>query len=207
MDEEQLVTFLVGGEEYGIRITSIQEINRLTEITRLPRSPKFMAGITNLRGQVVPLVDLRNWFDLPERQAEDRTRVIIVDLDSQRTGFIVDQVNEVLRIPMANIETTPEIVAGADTERSSFLTGIGKINNGQRMVLLLDIAKLLTKGEQETMARFRDKPPSKAKAPKKTTTSAKKPASAQKTKAKTSATGAKKPTKKSSKKKELIIEE
>ncbi|MEW6218158.1 MAG: chemotaxis protein CheW [Thermodesulfobacteriota bacterium] len=153
LSEEQLVTFVVGGEEYGIRITQIREINRLGQVTRLPKAPAFLAGVTNLRGQVIPLIDLRTWFDLADRSVSDRTRIIIVDLDGQRTGFIVDQVNEVLRIPGAQIEATPALLeTRVDREQRAFITGIGKLDAGKRMVLILDVSRMLTAGEQQALA-------------------------------------------------------
>ncbi|MBF0523635.1 MAG: chemotaxis protein CheW [Deltaproteobacteria bacterium] len=150
IEEEQLVTFLLGGEEYGIEITQVQEINRLGEITRLPKAPAFLAGVTNLRGQVVPLVNLRRRFSLPDQEADDRTRIIIVELDGARTGIIVDQVNEVLRLSAKDIEPTPQIVSsGRDEDQGEFMSGVCKANEGNRMILLLDTGKLFSSKEQK----------------------------------------------------------
>lgn len=152
MEEEQLVTFVVGEEEFGIRITQVQEINRLAEITKVPKTASFVAGVTNLRGHVIPLIDLRLWFQVAGRDKDDRTRVIIVDLNGQRTGFIVDQVNEVLRLAKGNIEPPPRFTEQSEAgQRGQFIAGIGKANDGKRMILILDVEKMLTKSEQQAL--------------------------------------------------------
>jgi len=149
-DEKQLVTFFLGDEEYGFEITQVQEINRLTDVTRLPKAPPFVAGVTNLRGQVVPLINLRHRFSLPEKKPDDRTRIIIVELDGHRTGIIVDQVNEVLRLYERDIEDTPGIVS-SEADSGDFMSGVCKVDNGDRMILLLDTSKLLTKSEKRQL--------------------------------------------------------
>ncbi|MBF0201059.1 MAG: chemotaxis protein CheW, partial [Desulfamplus sp.] len=103
IDEEQMVTFSINGEEYGIRIMQVQEINRISEITHIPRAPHFIDGMTNLRGNVIPVINVRRLFDLEEREVDDRTRIIIVDINGNRTGLRVDQVNEVLRLSRQDI--------------------------------------------------------------------------------------------------------
>jgi len=150
VDEQQLVTFYLGDEEYGFEITQVQEINRLGDVTRLPKAPSFVAGVTNLRGQVVPLINLRQRFNLEAKEADDRTRIIIIELSGHRTGIIVDQVNEVLRMPAKDIESTPSIVNTSTAGESEFMSGVCKVDNGDRMILLMDTVKLLS--TQETQA-------------------------------------------------------
>ena len=96
----QLVSFKLGSEEFGIDILKVQEINRIVEITHVPKSPDFVEGIINLRGKVIPIIDLRKKFGLEQKEYTKNTRIIVIELEGGRiTGFIVDSVSEVLRIP------------------------------------------------------------------------------------------------------------
>ena len=141
LDEQQLVTFRLGIEEYGINVENVQEINRMTEVTKIPRAPQSIEGIVNLRGNVVPALDLRRLFNLSEKQVTDSTRIIIVDLDGKSTGLIVDSVSEVLRFERSLIEPPPVILSsGID---SDFVDGVGKLEDGKRMILILNIGKVL----------------------------------------------------------------
>ena len=141
LDEEQLVTFRIDAEEYGIKINNVQEINRMTEITKIPRAPSYIEGIVNLRGSIIPALALRKLFRLPEVQKTDAARVIIVDLNGKKTGIIVDSVSEVLRFEKSLIELPPEILSsGID---SDYIEGVGKLNQGKRMIQILNIDKIL----------------------------------------------------------------
>jgi len=151
LEEEQLVTFAIAGEEYGIRIKQVQEINRLQDITRVPRAPEFIDGMTNLRGNVIPVINVRRLFDMPEIASDDRTRIIIVDIDGAKTGLRVDAVNEVLRLAKRDIEATPGIVS-AD-EGAKLIQGVCKFDEGRRMVMLLDVAHLLNRNELASLGR------------------------------------------------------
>jgi len=175
LEEEQLVTFRLDKEEFGIRIMQIQEINRLEEVTKVPRTPDFVAGVTNLRGTVVPVIDLRTRFGMEIKEVDDRTRVVIIDLDGKKTGLIVDQVHEVLRLLKADIEPPPEVVSADET--NEFIDGIGKLEQGKRMLVLLNVAKILTSSEKKQLAKVGSessdapkKAPAKTTASKKTTT-------------------------------------
>ncbi len=142
LDEEQLVTFKIDMEEYGIKIANVQEINRMTEVTKIPRAPHFIEGIVNLRGNVIPALDLRRLFNLTEKQVTDATRIIIVDFSGKRTGIVVDSVSEVLRFEKSLIQAPPEIISsGID---SDYVEGVGKLDGGRRMILILDIGKVLS---------------------------------------------------------------
>jgi len=142
LDEEQLVTFKIDTEEYGIKIANVQEINRMTEVTKVPRAPSYIEGIVNLRGNVIPVLDLRKFFNLPEKQLTDATRIIIVDFNGKRTGIMVDSVSEVLRFEKTLIEAPPDILSnGVD---SDYIESVGKLNGGKRMILILDISKILS---------------------------------------------------------------
>jgi purine-binding chemotaxis protein CheW len=141
VDEDKLVIFRLGIEEYGIKIAHVQEINRMTEVTKIPRAPYYIEGIVNLRGNVIPALDLRKLFQLSEKQVTDATRIIIVNLDEKRTGIIVDSVSEVLNIDKRQIEAAPDILSsGVD---SDYVEGVGKLDAGKRMIMILDLYKIL----------------------------------------------------------------
>ncbi len=145
LDEEQLVTFSIGKEEYGIPVMKVQEINRLTEITNIPRAPEFIDGVTNLRGSVIPVINIRKIFGLPTKESDDRTRVIIVELGGVRTGMRVDQVNEVLRVSRTNVVKTPSLIISSGANK--YMDGVLKLDGGKRMVVTLDIDKMLNDTE------------------------------------------------------------
>ncbi len=150
--ELQLVTFLLGQEEYGIPIASIQEIDRLSKITQTPRAPKFVDGVTNLRGEVIPVLSTRTLFGLEPKSADDRTRVIIVDFGGAKTGLVVDAVKEVMSIPSRNIAPPPASITH-DGE-GQFISGIGKVDDGKRMIVLLDVERVLNRTAQDEVAQL-----------------------------------------------------
>ena len=146
LSEVQLVTFMLGGEEYGVPISQIQEIDRLAKVTKVPKAAEFIEGITNLRGEVIPVLDTRKRFDLPVKPSDDRTRIIIVDLGGVKTGLVVDSVREVLNLARKDIAPPPEAIgSGIDQQ---FISGIGKVDAGKRMIVLLDVEKILSRQEQ-----------------------------------------------------------
>lgn len=141
LDEAQFVTFKIDDEEYGIKIDNVQEINRMTEVTKIPNGPYYIEGIVNLRGNIIPALDLRRLFKLSEKQLTDATRIIIADFNGKRTGIIVDSVSEVLRFEKKLIEAPTEILSnGID---SDYIEGVGKLDDGNRMILILDVGKVL----------------------------------------------------------------
>ncbi|ADL12490.1 chemotaxis protein CheW [Acetohalobium arabaticum] len=141
-ETQQLIVFNLSGEEFGVKITKVQEIIRMKEITELPNSSEFMAGIINLRGDIISVIDLRNKFGVTQEETK-KTRIIIVEMDDQDVGLIVDSVSEVLRINSENIEDAPDRIAGI---KQDYLKGIGKID--ERIIILLDLDKLLTAEEK-----------------------------------------------------------
>ena len=140
--ELQLVTFRLANEEYGLPITKVREINRLVPVTKLPQTPSFMEGIINLRGRIIPVIDLRKRFNMPITDHDDDTRIIIVEISGQIVGVTVDAVTEVVRLNTANIEPSPATV----TVDSQYIEGVGKIDD--RLIILLDIDKVLTNKEE-----------------------------------------------------------
>lgn len=140
------LTFELKGEIYGLEILKVQEIIGMMGVTRVPRTPEFIRGVINLRGKVIPVVDLRLKFGLEETQDTERTCIIVVqfmqgDL-SLIMGIIVDEVSEVVNIEGGQIEDTPSFGANVDT---NFILGIGKV--GQKVVMLLDVDRVLSSGE------------------------------------------------------------
>jgi chemotaxis signal transduction protein len=145
LSEVQLVTFMLGAEEFGVPISQIQEIDRLGKITKVPNAAKFIEGVTNLRGEVIPVLDTRKRFELETKPSDDRTRIIIVDLGGVKTGLVVDSVREVLNLAKKDIAPPPEAIgSGIDQQ---FISGIGKVDAGKRMIVLLDVEKILSRQE------------------------------------------------------------
>ncbi|MBF0482879.1 MAG: purine-binding chemotaxis protein CheW [Desulfovibrionaceae bacterium] len=143
----QLVTFNISQEEFGVDILKVQEIIRTMEITKVPRAPQFVEGVINLRGKVIPIVDLRGRFGMDPRNHDSQTRIIVVELNAMIVGFVVDAVSEVLRIPADTVVPPPSIVAGIDSE---YISGIGKLED--RLLILIDLEKLLSAEEHEAIA-------------------------------------------------------
>jgi len=139
----QLVTFNLGNEEYAVAILKVQEINRMKEITRVPNSPPYVEGVINLRGKVIPVVNLRNKFGLAAKENNEQTRIMIMDIQGITMGLVVDSVSEVLRIPSSTVEPTPPMASNISAE---FIKGIAKIED--RLIILLDMDRLLGKAEE-----------------------------------------------------------
>jgi purine-binding chemotaxis protein CheW len=148
-EEEQFVVFRLAGEEYGVPIDAVQEIVRIPdELTRLPRAAAFMEGVVNLRGAVLPVIDQRRRFALDELERNDRQRIMVLTIAGMRTGFIVDQVSEVLKIPRATIEPAPSL----SDEQARLIRRVANLQATRRMILLLDPGTLLDRDEVEAMA-------------------------------------------------------
>ena len=140
----QLVTFKLGNEEFALDILKVQEINRIVEITKVPKAPDFVEGVINLRGRVIPIVDIRKKFHLNIKEATKETRIIVVNIINKTIGLIVDSVSEVLRINSSTIQPPPPLIAGLD---SDYIKGVGKLD--ERLIILLDIDKIFTTGEHK----------------------------------------------------------
>ena len=138
----QLVSFKIGDEEFGVDILSVQEINRMSQITKVPNTPEFIEGVINLRGRIVPVIDLRVKLGMVRKDHGKDTRIVVVELKGKTMGFIVDEVNEVLRISKDITEAPPDIVGGVNSE---YITSIGKLDD--RLLILLDLEKILSFSE------------------------------------------------------------
>lgn len=148
-EELQLVIFRLAKEEYGLPITKVQEINRLVPITKLPQTPSFMEGIINLRGRIIPVIDLRKRFQLPADGQSDENRIIIVEVNGQTVGIIVDAVTEVVRLAGGSIEPPPPTFI-LDAQ---YIHGVGKLD--ERLLILLDIDKILTSQEEIVLKQIK----------------------------------------------------
>ncbi len=135
----QLVSFELGEEEFGVDILSVQEIIRMLEITPVPHSPHFVEGVINLRGKVLPVVNLRKRLSMQPKEYDKHTRIIVVDQGGKNVGFIVDSVSEVLRISSVTTEPPPQMMSRVNTE---FITAVGKLDD--RLVILLDLGRVLS---------------------------------------------------------------
>jgi len=141
LGEQQFVTFRLGDGEYGVPIAKIQEIDRASKMTRVPRTAEYVDGITNLRGEVVPVINARKRFNLPQKEADERTRVIIMELGGVKTGLLVDSVREVLNLASKDIAPPPASLS--TTIDRQYISGIGKVDGDKRMIVLLDVEKIL----------------------------------------------------------------
>ena len=138
----QLVSFKIADEEFGVDILSVQEINRMSQITKVPNTPDYIEGVINLRGRIIPVIDLRVKLGMARKEHGKNTRIVVVELNGQTLGFIVDEVNEVLRIPKEITEAPPDMVGGMN---SDYITSIGKLED--RLLILLDLEKILSTSE------------------------------------------------------------
>ena len=145
--EQQLVVFDLATDAYGVDIGAVREIIRMQEITNVPRTPEFVEGVINLRGKVIPVVDLRKRFGLPVGEQTDENRIVVVDIGGQDIGVIVDAVNEVLRIFSDSVEPPSSVITTAD---SDYLMGIAKVED--RLIILLDLESVLSAKERALLA-------------------------------------------------------
>jgi len=133
-----LVTFQLAKEEYGIEIANVQEIIRATDITPVPGAPAHVRGVINLRGKIIPVVDLRRRFTLPGIDSSDAQRIVVVELGPKRIGMLVDSVSQVIKVPAGVVEEMPEEATGVD---ENYIKGIGKLDN--RLIIILDLHRSL----------------------------------------------------------------
>lgn len=138
----QVVGFRIGNETYGVRIGSVREIVRVPEITSVPSAPDTIEGVINLRGKIIPVMDLRKRFGQTSIQADKKNRILVVELENKLVGLIVNAASEVLKIAPSEIEPPGNVFAEGE---SNYVTGVGKLKG--RLIILLDIHKLLQRPE------------------------------------------------------------
>ncbi len=135
--------------EYGIPISQVHEITRPGDVIKLPGMPDFVNGIMNLRGEVIPIIDFKKRFSLGSTIPKDTTRIVVVNINKQKCGVIVDDVLEIISIPAENIEDAPSIAGGVN---NSFILGIGKVD--KRLIIAIDVIEILTESERGEMAAW-----------------------------------------------------
>jgi purine-binding chemotaxis protein CheW len=145
--EKQLVIFELADEFYAVDIACVESIIKMQEITRMPKSPVFVEGVTNLRGKVLPVIDLEKRFDIPAHARNHNTRIMVVNIGQLEVGMIVSAVSEVLTIDDTSIEPAPPMVT---TINSNFIAGIARVDS--RLVILLDMIQVLSQSERQQTA-------------------------------------------------------
>lgn len=138
-DELQLVVFSLGREEFAVEVTQVREIMRMEEITRMPKSPHFVEGIINLRGQIIAVVELAKRLNLEVGERDSDTRIIVVEAEDIKVGMIVDAVSEVLRVSADAVEPSPTMATDIS---AAYLQGVVKQDN--RLIILLDLTRVLS---------------------------------------------------------------
>jgi purine-binding chemotaxis protein CheW len=152
MDKElQVVGFRIGRETFGLPISIVREIVRVPEITSVPNAPDYIEGVINLRGRIIPIVDLRKRFGDTTFEPNKKNRIVVVELETRGIGLIVNSASEVLRIPPSDIEEPHNVFKEGEV---SYITGVGKLNG--RLVILLDLSRILQPGELEDLEEIRE---------------------------------------------------
>lgn len=141
-EEIKVIVFALANEEYGVEVEKVKTIERMLPLTRVPKTHEFVKGVINLRGVVIPVINLRGRFGLPEAEFTDNTRIIIISINDMEVGLIVDSANDVIDVDSDQIQEPPEIVGGI---RAKYLRGVAKI--GERLLVLLNLAEVLNKSE------------------------------------------------------------
>jgi len=152
-EEMQMVVFKLKQQdmvsEYGVSVTTVQEIIPMTPPTKLPQTPDFIEGIINLRGRVIPIIDLKKRFNMGTSELTAESRSVVVEVGGKTVGIIVDEVSEVMRLPLDNIEPPPAVMGAIASE---YITGVGKLDN--RLLILLDMDKIFNEGERTELYDF-----------------------------------------------------
>ncbi|RQD76127.1 MAG: purine-binding chemotaxis protein CheW [Candidatus Syntrophonatronum acetioxidans] len=150
--EIQLVIFSLHGEEFGIDINQVKEVLKFIQVTHIPHTAEYVEGVINLRGEVIPVVNLRKRFDISDEKEEElKKRIIIAKIEGDLVGLIVDSVSEVLRLPLRAVESPSGTVAGS---RSEFLRGVGK--HDDRLIIILELDKIIATEEKISLADLQE---------------------------------------------------
>ena len=146
----QLVSFNLDQEEYGVDVLKVREIIRMPMVTRVPNTPYYVEGVINLRGKVVPIICMRKKFGLTESENDKQTRIMVMDMEGELMGFIVDAVSEVIRISGSEIQPSPAMVAGGIDQECI----AGVINQAERLLVLLNLEKMFSRDEKNIFTRM-----------------------------------------------------
>ena len=145
----QLVSFMLAEEEYGVEVLKVREIIRMPTITKMPNTPQYVDGIINLRDRVIPIISMRKRFGLMENENSQHTRIIIMDVAGNLTGFVVDSVSEVIRIRSSEIQPPPAMIMSGSIGQE-FITGV--FNHAERLLVIMDIDRMFSADERECFA-------------------------------------------------------
>jgi purine-binding chemotaxis protein CheW len=151
-EEKKVIVFALGSEEYGVEVAKVRTIERMQPMTRVPKTPDFINGVINLRGLVIPIIDLRSRFGLEHEEYTDNTRIIIVSAGDFEVGLIVDSANDVIDIDTDQIDSPPEVVGGI---KAKYLDGIARVGEN-RLLVLLNLEQVLDKSEIQQLERIED---------------------------------------------------
>ncbi|CAI6027286.1 chemotaxis protein CheW [Cohnella sp. JJ-181] len=149
-EDFKVIVFTLAHEEYGIEVDKVRTIERMTPVTRVPKTPAFVKGVINLRGVVVPVIDLRSRFGLQEAEATENSRIIIVAANELEVGFIVDSANDVIDLNTDMVENPPEVVGGI---KAKYLSGVAKFGE-DRLLILLNLSEVLNRSEIIQLEQF-----------------------------------------------------
>ena len=147
----QVVGFRIGAETFGVPIALVHEILRVPAITAVPESPDCVEGVINLRGRIVPVVDLRKRFREPAISTHKKNRILVVEAEGQQVGLMVDAASEVLKIPTAEVENPPGLFTEGEV---NYVTGVGKLDG--RLIILVDLGKILQHGELKRIGELQE---------------------------------------------------
>ncbi|NLM06869.1 MAG: chemotaxis protein CheW [Tissierellia bacterium] len=147
MAENQFVVFKLGKSEFGIDIMNVQEISAYEESTSIPDAPSFIEGVLNYRGNVIPVINLKERLHLGESEVTKDTRIIVVNVNDREVGFIVDEASQTLRVSDDKIDEAPTFTGGIDRK---YITGVGKLDD-KRLLIIIDLMKILSESEMEIL--------------------------------------------------------
>jgi purine-binding chemotaxis protein CheW len=142
-EELKVIVFNLGSEQYGVEVDKVKTIERMMPMTRVPKTPKFVKGVINLRGVVVPVIDLRGRFGLKETEYTNDTRIIIVNAENLEVGLIVDAASDVIDLDADGIVDPPEVVGGV---KAKYLRGVAKLAD-DRLLVMLNLSEVLNRSE------------------------------------------------------------
>ncbi|MBE6083555.1 purine-binding chemotaxis protein CheW [Acidilutibacter cellobiosedens] len=151
MSENQYVVFKLGKEEYGIDIMNVKEIGSYKETVKVPNTPKFIDGIINYRGKVIPIINLKKRFNLENTEINADTRVIIINLNEKQIGFVVDEASQTVRLNDNEIDPAPDIISSIDRK---YIIGVGKLSE-ERLIIIIDLEKVLNDSEKSEIEQMK----------------------------------------------------
>ncbi|MDB5052067.1 MAG: chemotaxis protein CheW [Bacilli bacterium] len=151
-EEIKVIVFALGSEEYGVEVEKVRTIERMQPITRVPKTLSFIRGVINLRGIVIPIIDLRERFGMPQKEYSENTRIIIVAANDLEVGLIVDSANDVIDVDSDAINDPPEIVGGI---KAKYLRGVAKVSES-RLLVLLNLSEVLSKSEISQLEKIEE---------------------------------------------------